>query len=336
MLLLHRTIRPTAQRLYAIAFLCVIGSSSLASAQTTPPPAVKRQRPGAAELNQKVHLAGDQSTLPLVLVKGYPFLEGEINGIKGKLLFDVGDEESFALNSHAIAVPNGKEIGKGFFGSGQKFAVSSFPIVDDLKLAGGPEYTAVPNVRGNSGQQLEENITPDFIGWIGVAFFEGYVIKLNYQHPSVTFYKNDASGAGRQAALKGEKVLQVIHFDNSAHSNLITFPIKIGSLPFVANLDTGSHDALWLTPELIEKMKAEGTLHCKADECKLSSVSIDNHVISLRSHSDLIEGKASISDLIGHPNDNIMTLGFEFLSTFKTAWDYQNQTLTLLSKGAPK
>jgi hypothetical protein len=336
--LLHKITRFTAQQLYVIAFFCVIGCSSLASAQeTSPSPAVvEHSVPPGAGVNQKVHLAGDRSTLPLVIAHGYPFLEGEVNGVKGKLLFDVGEEESFALNTHKVSPPDGREIGHGFFGSGQTFTVLRFPVVDDLKLAGGPDYTAVPNVRGNSGQQLEDNITPDFIGWIGVAFWDGYVFKLDYQHPSVIFYKDDASGAGKQAALKGEKVLQVIHFDNSRHRNLLTVPVKLGNLPFVGNIDTGSHDGLWFTPELLEKLKAAGMLHCKADECKLSSVSIDNHIISLKSHADLSEGKASIADLIGHPNDNIMTLGYEFLSKFKTVWDFQDHTLTLLSKDAPE
>jgi hypothetical protein len=336
--LIHRTTRFSARRLLALALLCATACFSLASAQTTaPPPAAGvRQRPGAADLNRKVHLTGDLSTLPLVLVGGYPFLEGEVNGIKGKLLFDVGEKDSFALNSHKITPPNGKVIGSGYFGSGQTFTVSSFPVVDELKLAGGPDFTAVPSVRGSSGQQLEDNITPDFIGWIGIAFFDGYVVKLNYQRPSVTFYKNDAPGAGKQAALKGEKVLQVIHFDNAGHPNLLTLPVMIGDLPFVANIDTGSHDTLWFTPELMEKMKAAGTLYCTTDECTLSNVSIDNHVISLKSHTDLIEGKASISDQIGHPNDNIMTLGYEFLNKYKTVWDFQDQTLTLLSTETPE
>jgi hypothetical protein len=336
--LLHRTTRFIAQRLYAIAFLSVIGCSSLASAQATAPsPAViEHPVPQQSGVNQKVHLEADRSTLPLVLVKGYPFLEGEVNGIKGKLLFDVGEEESFALNTHRVTPPDGKVIGHGFFGSGQTFTVSRFPVVDDLKLADGLDYTAIPNVRGSSGQQLEDNITPDFIGWIGIAFFDGYVIKLDYQHPSVTFYRNDAAGAGKQAALKGEKVLQVIHFDFAGHRNLLAIPVKLGNLPFIANLDTGSHDTVWLTPELIKKMKAAGTLHCTTDECKLSSVSIDNHLISLRSHSDLIEGKAAVSEKMGHANDNIMTLGYEFLSKFKTVWNYQDQTLTLLSKDGPE
>lgn len=127
-------------------------------------------------------------------------------------------------------------------------------------------------------------------------------------------------------------MLQVIRFDNAGHSNLITTLVKIGDLPFVANIDTGSHDVLWLTPELTKKMKAAGSLHCNATECKLSSISIDNHIIPLKSHTDVIDGKASFADQIGHADDNIMTLGYEFLSKYKTVWDFQDQTLILLSK----
>jgi len=329
--------RFTALRPYAIVFLYIIGCFSLASAQAvTPSPAAVEHPITDKDVNAKVHLTGDRSTLPLVLVKGYPFLEGEVNGVKGKLLFDVGELSSFALNSHRVTPPDGKVIGRGFFGSGQTFSVFRFPVVDDLKLPGGFEYTAVPNVRGNSGQQLEDNITPDFIGWIGLAFFDGYVLKLDYRHPSAALYKDDANGTGKQSALKGERVLQVIHFDNTGHLNLPIFPVKLGSVPFTATIDTGSHDSVWLTPGLDEKLSAEHTFQCGPSSCTLSRVSIDNHVIALGSYADRIDGKAGFSEQLGRANDNFMTLGYEFLSKFKTVWDYHEKTLTLLSNDDPK
>lgn len=91
------------------------------------------ERPTVREqgVSQTVQLTGEQATLPLVLVGGYPFLEGEVNGVKGKLQFDVGEKESFALNSHKVIPPDGKVVGNGYFGSGQKFSV--FPASASIR-----------------------------------------------------------------------------------------------------------------------------------------------------------------------------------------------------------
>ena len=199
------------------------------------------------------------------------------------MLFDIGEDASFALDSHRIQPPDGKEIGKGFFGSGQTFSVYRFPVVDGLKLTGGPEYTAIENVRGNPGIPLEQHITPAFLGWIGLHWFNGYVLKLDYAHPSVSFYKNESSadrnGPGMQAALKGEKVVQGHPLQQRGSSQRLhrARPAWHPSLSS-ATLDTGSHNALWLTPELRDQMKADGVLHAEPHgSSQIASVSIDGH-----------------------------------------------------------
>lgn len=132
-----------------------------------------------------VRLTAPVITLPLVLVKGYPFLEGNVNGVKGKLLLDTGEETALAINTDKVTPPNGVEVGRGMFGSGQSFPISRFPIVDTLTLPNGLSYQPVSIVRGQSGKLLERNITPDFLGWIGVDLFNGYLMKLDLQARSI-------------------------------------------------------------------------------------------------------------------------------------------------------
>jgi hypothetical protein len=38
-------------------------------------------------------LTGDVQELPIVLVKGYPFLKAEVNGVAGKLMLDTGESD---------------------------------------------------------------------------------------------------------------------------------------------------------------------------------------------------------------------------------------------------
>ena len=154
------------------------------------------------------HLYGERVTLPLIVVKGYPFLEGSINGKKGKLLFDVADVRAFDLDDHTVTQAGGIASGHGSFGSGQTFDTMSYPVVDELTLGAGLHFSKMSNIRGSPGLPLEQNITPDFIGWIGVDFWNGYVFKLDYQKPSVAFYLDDNKREGERAAFAGETLVQ--------------------------------------------------------------------------------------------------------------------------------
>ena len=329
-----RAAQSRAAALLPLAALWVSTTCIPASSQAAPATQPATRSPDTA-VNETVHLQGESLALPLVVIKGFPFLEGEINGTRGKLLFDIGEEASLALNSHLVTPPNGKVIGNGFFGSGQTFSVLRFPVVDSLKLLGGPEYTAIQNVRGNPGLPLEQHITPDFIGWIGLSWFQGYLLKLDYARPSVSFFRDQSPGESEAmpAALKGEKVLQVLHFSNAGHPNLPTLPVHIGTHTFLATFDTGSHNVLWLTPELREQLKADGSLHQEEDDSfQLASVSIDGRLIDLNSHVEISQGSPSFAKSLRNPTDPVMTLGYEFLSHFRTVWDYEHQTVTLLEK----
>jgi hypothetical protein len=269
--------------------ICALTQCAFLPAQSTPPTPAQSAVPmalrPAAKGERRPHLSGERVTLALAIVKGYPFLEGEINGVKGKLLFDVGEESAFAINGYRVTPPHGVTYGHGFWGSGQSFLVTHFPVIDDLKLPGGLEYKGSTNIRGNTGQQLEDHITPDFIGWIGLDFFEGYVMKLDLQRSDVTFYRSDANDTGSKAAIDGEQVLQVIQFDNKGHRNLPTLPVHVGSSAFIATLDTGSHTALWrncersaATTEIAPRLGSRPFNHRSPDEgCCLA----DLHLLTL-------------------------------------------------------
>jgi len=77
-------------------------------------------------------LYGERVTLALAIVKGYPFLEGSINGKAGKLLLDTGDWRAFDINNHTVIQAGGISVGRGAFGSGQTFDVMRYPVVNEL------------------------------------------------------------------------------------------------------------------------------------------------------------------------------------------------------------
>lgn len=278
------------------------------------------------------HLEGREVTLPLVVIKGYPFIAGAINDKQGKLLLDAGEPAAFAVNSHAVSVPGGIKTGSGYFGSGQTFDVMNFPIVDALTLPDGLHYSGMTNIRGNPGLPIEQHITPDFIGWIGIGFYAGYVIKLNYAKPAAIFYRDDALGSGEQEALKSERVLQSIRIDNKGHRNLLDFRVKVNGADFLALLDTGSHTVAWLSDEQLASMKRTGSLKDdKNGNMILTDLEIDGHPVAPMP-IEVTHGKPPMAELLPATKDPVMTLGYEFLSRYKTVWDYDSGTLTLLER----
>lgn len=276
------------------------------------------------------HLAGKQVTLPLVVIKGYPFVVGAINRKTGKLLFDAGEPAAFAINSHAVTIPCRIKTGTGYFGSGQTFEVMNFPVVDELALPNGLRYTGITNIRGNPGLPIQQHIAPDFIGWIGVEFYAGYVLKLDYAKPAATFYRDDALGSGEQAAVAGEHVIQTIRFDNHGLRNLLNFRVKANGTEFLALLDTGSHTAAWLTNEQAASMRQAGSLQDDKDgSMTLSGLEIDGKPVAPMA-IEVSHGRPPMTKLLPVTADPVMTLDYEFLNRYKTVWDYDNGTLTLL------
>lgn len=279
----------------------------------------------------EAQLQGEKVVIPLVLVKGYPFIEGSINGKKGKIMFDVGDRDALVIDSSAISPPNGVVVGKGFFGSGQSFDVYKFPLIEELTLAGNLRYTNLKDVFGNSGLVIQKDITSDFIGWLGVAFHKGYVFKLDYSAPSATFYNNDEKGSGERAALQGERIDINISLETKGHEEVPTFPMMIGTANYTASLDTGSHNTIWGSESEFDGMKKAGTLRKVGNGWMLHNMKIDGKAIDPLP-VNFIVGKAPVSKLLPNPETPFITLGYGLLAKYKTVWNLGQGTVKILSR----
>jgi hypothetical protein len=276
------------------------------------------------------HLGVDQITLPLDIVDGYPFLDGSINGKKGKILLDVGEVSALTIDSHTVAPPNGTVIGHGFFGSGQTFEVLRFPVIDTVTLPAALHFEAMTNIRGNPGLPLEQHITPDFIGWIGVKFWEGYVFRLDYANAEVTFYRDDRDASAECKAEAGSQVKQTITATRAANG-LLYFPFQVGNTLATGVLDTGAHDHAWMTDEDVAVLQRAGTLHEEADgNFTISGITIGGHPVP-PTRIGITRGRAPFAKSLPRPDAPLYQFAFEFLSRQKTVWDYENNTITLLA-----
>ncbi len=287
--------------------------------------------PRGPEIAPEFRLKGDMVSIPFVMVREFPFVEAEINGVKGKLLFDTGASEALSLNQNHLQLPEGRVIGQGRFGSGQSYEMVLRPGVDNVRLPGGLTYNRVTTIRSQDARQLER-ITPDFLGWLGYWFWDGYAVKFDYKASKATFYKG-----GPKAFLKGETVVAAIPFETPILPNDPVLTAKIGDTDFDTVLDTGQNGNVFADAHTLERLEASGALKAVAGEDGLVDIDAMRfrtgpviHLAKVATHP--IADSTPFAAAIGLGSPPIMSLGYVFLKQYKTVWDYPNKTIYLLKR----
>lgn len=311
----------------------MLRAALIALAVTTTPLAAQAQRPPPSAVAPEFRLKGDVVSLPFVMVREFPFVEAEVNGVKGKLMLDTGAADALALNHNPIKFSEGEKAGEGRFGSGQRFEIFMRPRVESVRLPGGLTYGPVTTVQSQDAAQLER-ITPDFIGWLGYYFWDGYAVKFDYKASRVTFYKK-----GPKAFLKGEKVIAAIPFETRS-TRLPNHPVmvtKIGGVDFETAFDTGQYGNLYVDDATRAKLTEAGVLKPVAGEdnpADITGVRFSTgttvNLPHFAVHSP--EGAEPFAKAIGLTQPNVLSMGYGFLNQFKTVWDYPNKTLYLLKR----
>lgn len=93
-----------------------------------------------AKIRDKFGLTGGSISFPITIVNTYPFISGEINGVKGKLMFDTGHQHALAINNNIVPLPSQIDQGSGQVGSGQKYTVYHNDTIRDLRLVNGLHF----------------------------------------------------------------------------------------------------------------------------------------------------------------------------------------------------
>lgn len=307
--------------------LHALAAIAIATAQPAPQAAPVPRGPAIAP---EFRLTGDVVSIPFVMVREFPFVEAEINGVKGKLMLDTGALEAMSLNHNPLKLPEGRSIGQGRFGSGQTYEMFLRPYIDSVRLAGGLSYGRVNTMRSQDARQLE-GITPDFIGWIGYYFWDGYAVKMDYKASKATFYKG-----GPKAFLKGETVIAALPFETRKLPNHPIMTATVGGVAFETVFDTGQYGNIFTDAATLARLTKSGAVKPVAGEDNPADVTVrfakgpPIALPKLATHP--AEGAEPFAKAIGLKSTNIMSLGYAFLGQYKTVWDYPNKTLYLLKK----
>jgi hypothetical protein len=299
---------------------------SLAVLTAAPALAQPAPKPPNSAMAPEFRLKGDVVSLPFVMVREFPFVEAEINGVKGKLMLDTGASHALSLNQNPLHLTEGSSMGGGMFGSGQKFEVFLRPKIDSVVLPGGLTYGPVTTVQSQDATQLE-HITPDFIGWMGYYFWEGYALKLDYRAGRVTFYKG-----GPKAFLKGETVVAALPFEVRKLPNHPIMTARIDGVDFETVFDTGQYGNLFADAATREKLTKDGAVTKAKGEADLKGIrftkALSVNIPRIEVHEEPFPPAAPM----GLTSSSILSLGYGFLNQYKTVWDYPNHTLYLLKR----
>jgi hypothetical protein len=298
--------------------LAAMGASAIAAGE----PPIRSELSGAPE----IRLPARTVTLPIVMVREYPFIEGEIAGVKGKLMLDTGMQRRFEINDHRVPLTGGTKTATGYFGSGETFDIREHAAVEGVRI-GNLRFPKVTKVESQDARMLER-ITPDFIGWIGQGAFADHAMKLDYRRLKVTFY----SGTSKEY-LKGEKVMAALPFQTRKIPNIPLLPVRIGDVEAIASLDTGMYGALSIPDAKRKRLVADGMLKATADpdEYDLSGVRIAKRVNGSFPKIEVAEGPSPSAKSVGIIEDTELELGYVFLRRYKTVWDYRQKRIYLLA-----
>lgn len=292
-------------------------SSVMAQASATHKP------PQAPEMR----LSGDRVVLPIVMVREFPFIEGSVAGVAGKFMLDTGHRKALAINDRRVPVVDPVAVGKGSFGSGQTFDVRLVPVMKDIRV-GQLRYESVTQVQSQDAALLE-TITPDFIGWLGHDFWEGYALELDYRYAQAVFYRG-----GPEDYLPGEKLVVELPYESRKLPNIPVMYGKIAGIDATVAFDSGQNGMLFIDAETKSRLIGEGALTWsgEGDKYHLNKLELQGRVFDGLQNIGVSTTPFPAAIPTGLSDKTLLTLGFSFLGKYKTVWDSNKKVIYVLEK----
>jgi hypothetical protein len=268
-------------------------------------------------------------TLPFHLFNGHMLIDGSVNGVGGKFLFDTATEFPFFLNNHFLALSKDQRVGSGATGSGQEMV---------LYRQDAPLQTV-----GLAGQVLLENVQAPmhtdwgfleqaygiarFLGSVGHGFNRDYLFVIDYGAQTIVFH---APGEASQGPVDPARVLAALAFTPTGVDGKIPeVQLRVGGQAITAYFDTGNQGTLELTPATRDALVKRGDLHLVSGAYLygMQQPHTRAELLNVRYGKRALQGADHLLFKTGQQNR--IGLGFQFLKHYVSVWDYQHSVLTL-------
>ena len=290
----------------------------------------------SAEPPATLWLTADVVSLPIQMVGEFPLVAARINGVAGKLMFDTGGQEALSLDDRVVPLHDGRVVGRGFVESGQAFEVRSYPTVESVELEGPLVYRNVRDVDGQDLSFVAEAVGPDFLGFLGYRFFAGYLFELDYRSARLTFYRDTEARRASQDYLDGERIVAVLPFETRKLPNHPIVRLTVGGVPFVGAFDTGQDGGACVSVATQQHLEERNLLTSAAtsegDEPRFDLRGLEFTSSFTGSVSGITVGneRSPAATPLGIAEADLISLGYAFLSQYKSVWDFGERKIYLL------
>ncbi|KGO88453.1 hypothetical protein Q765_00655 [Flavobacterium rivuli WB 3.3-2 = DSM 21788] len=294
------------------------------------------QKTNAVNTVQKngTYLKGDVVKIPVAIILDWAFIKGEINGVKGRWMFDTGKSEAVTLHSKKVYGIESKITGSGFVGSGQKFEVLEYPVIGQIKI-GDNIYDSLKNVMGNNYDFLEQ-ITPEVLGQVGFNFFKGYDMKMDYLRSELTFYKQKEDAENWKDIKKHKNYITSLPYFTRKLDNHPMIKIQHKGIDLLVSFDSGGgKGSVTMEDAHFEKLKNEGDIEDFYDEpgtlYNWHTIKIDE-LLTIDLYGIDREYDSPAHKSLQITEKNTLTLAYSFFSQYITIWDTKNKVIHVLEK----
>ncbi len=203
-------------------------------------------------------------TLPFHLVDGYLFIDGQVNGKKGKFMFDTGTPFAFFLNHHFVPLAKDKYLSQGYAASGQLIVMHTQNRAVSIKLADQIQLDGLKSLPHSNFDFIQDNVEDKFLGMVGHDFNKNYLFIINYDKQTIDFHAYDQTGKALSDYVEKDKIIVTLPFIATGDGKMPELDFFIGNEKIAGFFDTGNLGSLTLTQDMKTRLENEG--HISVEE----------------------------------------------------------------------
>ncbi len=271
-------------------------------------------------------------TLPFHLIDGYIFIDGQVNKKKGKFMFDTAASFAFFLNNHFIPLAKDNYLSKGYTGSGQLLVLHTQNQPVSVNLTEQIKFAKLKSLPHSNFNFIENAVVKSFLGITGHAFNKDYLFIINYDDQTIEFHSLKQNDKSLSHYIDNNRIIAILPFIAKDDGRKPELEFLIGTQKVTGIFDTGNPGSLTLTQDMKTRLENEGYLSVEKKDysygryephlsCTLRKLMFNGHALNDIHNIQLRIG-----------NKNELWLGYQFLKSYISVWDYKNKIITLLER----
>lgn len=278
----------------------------------------------------------EQISIPFHLVDGFILVEAEINGKRGKLMFDTGNPNNLLLNNNYLELNKGNKISSGMVGSGQKIEVYQ-DEVNSVNL--GLDYKMGSQIIQHADFSFTQiGITSDMMGFLGYDFIKDYEFMIDYDNQIIEMYLISENQENK--FYNEDDIVVELNFSTPFMPNIPYVDFVCNGKKITANFDTGNQGNLNLSKNKIKEFVKSGIINeiqsngVYGQSAKVTKYTIDDlnyNSVKLDKIKSMMNNKES-----GIPNTKEskfdVGVGYQFLKNYRSIWNFSTKKIILLSR----